>query len=234
MKKFLLAVLVSSLAACSTTTGFDRGALHSQLQQPQVINDDDIKQALAVKPQLAAPFRVAVYFSRPGSQAGGSWSAKGWRWSAADKQQFLKLRDGLKAQGVVSDLFLLSDNLVDGQDHKSLRLAAARAGADAVLVVDGVSQVERHLNHWGLSYILLVPALFVPGTQLDGLFVSNATLWDVRNDYLYLSSESEGTARQVRSTYGLDEDELMKQAKADSLGGLGKEVNQRLLALTGK
>lgn len=135
----------------------------------------------------------------------------------------------LKNKNIVSDVFILNDSIVEGNDRKSIRFAAARAGADAVLIVQGTSDIDRYNNALGYSYILLVTPLFIPGTQVDGLFMINATMWDVRNEFLYMSAEAEGTAKQTQPAAFIDEKRIIKAAKADALGALKKELYAHLI-----
>lgn len=227
MKKLLLLLPALLLAACSTQHGFDRGALRQQMNAgPAITTDADIRKVLETRPQLGKPFRLAVYFMpRTG------WYSDAWSWQAKDKEQVVAAGDKLKAAGIVSDMYVLPQMLVTDPDKKSIRLAAAQSGADAVLIVHGLSSVNVHNNWKAWSYVALLPALFVPGTQYDGLFMSTANLWDVRNDYLYLSVESEGTAKQVSAPALSDREALVREAKTDALGGIRQQVEARLEAM---
>jgi hypothetical protein len=107
---------------------------------------------------------------------------------------------------------------VNSDDMKSLRLAAANHHADALLVVSGAGQIDRYINNWGWTYALLLPTLFVPGSQADTLFVTNAALWDVRNDFLYLTAEAEATTNKTYiAAFGEQDKELLNRAKTESL-----------------
>jgi hypothetical protein len=128
----------------------------------------------------------------------------------------------------LATLCVIGDSLTEGKDNKAIRLAAARAGADAVLVVGGVSDVDRYNNPLGATYVLLVTPLFVPGTVADGLFMVSASLWDVRNQYLYLSIEAEGTSSQTLPAFFVNEQQLVKDAKSDAMKALHKELAARL------
>ncbi len=99
---------------------------------------------------------------------------------------------------MASDVFFISNMIVDGnEDLKSLRMAAAKHQADALLVVTGAAQVDRYINGWGWSYALILPTFFVPGSQVDTLFLSSAALWDVKNEYLYLTNDAEDVVHET-------------------------------------
>ncbi len=229
MKNIIVVFLAIVVTACASSRGFDRGSLRSQIIDQKVVTEEDIKKALETRPQLPNPFKLAIYFAPPKMP---QWQYRGsWNWLGEDKDKLLGLNAELKAKGIVSDIFAISDAIVEGKDNKAIRLAAAQAGADAVLVVNGVSDVDRYNNPLGATYILLVTAFFVPGTQVDGLFMANASMWDVRNQYLYLSVEAEGSSKETRPAFFVEESRIVKAAKADALAELGKQLSARLTIL---
>lgn len=232
MKNLFAVVMALALAACASSVGFDRAVLKAQMREPQVIDDKDIQAAFEKHAQIQAPFRVAVYFDHSNTHYSGRFLQ--WRWTSEDKEQLFSIRDNLKAQGVVSDMYLLNDGLVQGNDHKAIRLAAARTGADALLEVKGTGEIDRYSNTWGMSYFLILPLFFMPGTQTDGLFISDATVWDVRNDFLYGSMEVEGAAKKTSSFYDADTAAVLTNAKSEAMSKLSKDLSQHLLSMVGK
>ncbi len=225
MRNVYVAVLALVLAACSTSHGFDRGALRSQGAEQKVVTEEDIAKAFALKPQLPVPFRLAVYFS-PRSY--------GWRWRGEDKDRLLQMGAELKSKKIISDIVIVDDYVIEGEGRKAVRLAAARAGADAVLIVNGVSDTDRYNNPLAATYALLITPLFVPGTVLDGLFIANASLWDVRNQYLYLSSEAEATASETRPAFFIEETHVIQEAKAEAVAALAKRLGGQLSGMAAK
>lgn len=224
MRKILMLAIGLMLAGCSGPHGFDRGALQAQLQQTQSKNQN-IKDVLALRPQLPRPCKIAVYFR----DATSHWL---WQWQAADKEVLLRVGPELKRRNLVSDLFLLGDNLVEGGNLVDIRLAAARLGADAVLVVDGVNSTDQYGNLLSPLYVALLPMLFVPGTELDALFMARAALWDVRNEYLYLYGEGEGLANQTRPLWFIQDKHVIAVAKTKALEALQKSLLERVAVLT--
>ncbi|MCD6061803.1 MAG: uncharacterized protein K0S16_2114 [Moraxellaceae bacterium] len=218
----LLAVLFMALAlaACASSKGFDRGALRSKMVEQKAVTEEDIQRTLSLKPQLPQPYRLAVYFM----PAKSYWRAP-FAWTREDKEKIVQAASGISG---VADVVLVNDTFASSADIKAVRLAAARAGADAVLVVDGVASIDRYNNPLGMTYIALVTPLFVPGTVMDGLFLANASMWDVRNQYLYLSIEAEGQARKVAPPYFLEEGHVVANAKARGLDELARDLGTRL------
>jgi len=226
MRNILVVLLVLGLAACSTSRGFDRGNLRALSADQKVVTEEDIAKAFALKPQLPAPFRLAVYFS---PKAYGSW-----RWRGDDKDRLLQMGAELKSRKIISDMVVIDDYILEGDGRKAVRLAAARAGADAVLIVNGSSDIDRYNNALGATYVLLVTPLFVPGTVADGLFIANASMWDVRNQYLYLSAEAEATASETRPAFFIEEAHVIKEAKAEALSVLAKKLSGQLSSMAAK
>lgn len=231
MRIVLVVLLVFMLTACASSRGFDRGGMRSQISGQTQVTEEEIKTVLELKPQLPSPFRLAVYFvpSSSGGRKGVSWS-----WLGEDKDMLLAIVPELKKKGVVSEVMVINDSLVEGNDNKAIRLASARAGADAVLIVNGACDIDRYNNFLGYSYILLITPFFIPGTEADGLFMANALMWDVRNQYLYLSAESEGTAKEIKPAVYIDEREIIKTAKTAALKALQAELVSRLAGFAAK
>jgi len=227
VKKYLVLLLVLIVTACAPSRGFDRGNLRGQIADKQVVTEEDIKKALELKPQLPSPFKLAVYFAPP-KEIRTYYHGRQWQWSGEDKDLVLAMGTELKSKNMLSDIFSLTDSIVEGNDNRAIRLAAARAGADAVLIVNGAGSIDRYNNAWGASYILLVTPFFIPGTVADGLVMVNATMWDVKNQYLYLSAEAEGTAKETNPAFFIEEGRIINAAKAKALVALKNELSTRL------
>lgn len=226
LRSFVVILTLLTLTACASSRGFDRGNLRSQVSGQAVATEDDIKKALDLKPQLPKPFKLALYFTAPAER---HFRYRGlWRWLAEDKDGLIELGKTFKDEYKVSEIFVINDSIVDGKDNKSVRLAAARAGADAVMIFNGIGEIDRYNNAAGYTYILLVTPFFIPGTEADALFVLNASMWDVRNQYLYLSVEAEGFANETRPAFFINEKRVLKLAKQNAIASLKKELEQRL------
>lgn len=64
-----------------------------------------------------------------------------------------------------------------------------------------------------MSYLLLT--LFVQGSEADAIFVTSASLWDVKNGYLYLTAESEGIVKdKYAAAFGKSDKDLMNESRA--------------------
>lgn len=224
MKLYSILGLVLSLAITGCASkGFNRGSLQDQIGvEKPVTNDKEIKEILSKKPNLPKPFKLAVYFKKPAQK---EYSKSKWRWTDQDKDLVLEAAKQLKSENLISDVFPILGSLVADDDLKSIRVAAAKHGADAVLVIDGAGEIDRYINDWGWSYILLVTTAFVPGSEADTLFLTSAAMWDVRNEYLYLSAEAEGkTDNRHIALFGDKDEALLEKSKSISLQNLKNEI----------
>jgi hypothetical protein len=220
----LICVFISGSLGCSHA-GFNRGALQEQLgTQAPVTTDKDIAAALNKKANLPRPFKLAVYFKETPAPAYRG-ERESWRWTPADKSLLL---DGVRGAGLkdsLADLRLLPSGISRSDSLKDLRLAAAQQGSDALLVVSGASQIDKYADGWAWSYALVAPMFFVKGSHADGLFISRAALWDVRNEFLYLTAEAEGESQfRYPLFFGPDDKEVTSEAKAKAVAELSREV----------
>lgn len=228
MVKLLIAASIALVSIGCASKGFNRGALKDQLGvKAPVVNDAEIAKTLDLKPNLPKPFKLGVYFQPMGDRS--YYNQTTWRWEDSDKDAFLKLSQELKSSGLVTEVFQISNSTVTGKDIKSIRLAAARHNADAVMVISGTGDVDKYTNNLGWTYFLLVTGLFVPGNEADALFMTSATLWDVRNEYLYLTAEAEAkTNESYIPAFGKQNKEYLSGAKSKAMTKLRAEVKSMI------
>lgn len=228
MNRFIVILLAVAMIGCASSRGFDRGSLRTQIEDQQVATEDEDKTAAEQRPRLRAPFNLAIYFAHPKSDRRYESS---WKWKDEDKKLLLQISDDLKGKRILSNVFVLDDSALAGDDNKAVRMAASRAGADAVLIVNGVSSIDRYNNGYGITYLLLVTPFFVPGTEADCLVMINASMWDVRNPYLHLFADAEGSSRQTRPAFFINETYLIDSAKSVALAFVKNELTTRLITM---
>ncbi len=226
MKYLLLCLSALFLFSCATSQGFNRDRMRSQLNEDTVKTESDIEEILKLKPQLPKKFKLAIYFKVP-----TEYYYRYNKWNAENKEHFELLKKDLIKKGIVSDAFIINESIVHGKKLKDIRVAAARAGADAVMVIDGVSSVDKYNNPLGATYCLIITPFFVPGTEADALYVSRANLWDVRNEYLYLSIESEGMAKETRPAFFIENSRVIEKAKNAALKDLAPDILDRIIQM---
>ena len=216
---------LSLLVAAGCATGFDRGALVERLQKEGVfeIQDKEIQEVRALKPQLTFPCRIAVYLKPP--------SGSDWRWTTQDKEILSNSAKVLEREGIASNIIPMSGMFAKDGDLKHLRMEAARYGADALLVIQGVHQTDSYLNPAAALNVTILGGFIIPASHRDTLFLIEAVLVDVGNGCLYASVESEGEGRIVRPTFIVDDKEAINRAKKKALEELGPELVRHLRSL---
>ncbi|SLM48740.1 conserved exported protein of unknown function [Nitrospira japonica] len=235
MRAVVIAWLAMILAGCAASKGFDRGTLRDSLGQ--VTTDKDIQEVLALKPQLPAPFKLGVFLNSNRS------NYKTRVWTDEEKNDLLTYGNRLKEAGVVSVIYLISEDTIPGHYGsgyvstsnrdalKDLRLEAARYGADALLVITDVSSVDRYNNPAALLYLTIVGAYLVPGTQSDALVMMRSSLWDVRNGYLYATQDAEGIGKRIGPAFVTEDTDSVYAAKKMAIADLGRKLTDRLIQL---
>lgn len=225
------ALAALSLGACGHSSGFSQAAMRDgNASAPPEINESEVEAAFALRPQLPKPYRIGVVF-RPFMKDTEQDDEALWRWTGEQKRAVLDLWKPLRASGEVADLFAIEPSTIAGDDLRAIRIAAARHGADAVLVVSGEDEARHSENAWAASYVALLPLLFAPGSELEVRFSAHAEMWDVRNEYLYLSAGAESEAHQQRALCWLDRREATEQAQIESVALLAGELERRFAGL---
>ncbi len=242
MRLLILSLSVIALTGCSSK-GFKRNfdMVEKTVVIPKPSRDSDIQMALEKKPNLPQNMRIAVYFVDPPQTFDRRQKSKRqWRWTQDDKAIISDIQSHLTEKGIDAYVFPITSGLVKiekrpDRNLKTIRLLAAKHGADAVLIVQGHAEVQRTANNLALSYFLILPALFVPGSDANTLFIASASLWDVRNEYLYLTAETEEAhTESYIPAFGKSDKVRITKAKTNALGQLRQQINNLILSQKSK
>jgi rhombotail lipoprotein len=224
----ILALLLST--GCSfSPRGIDQGALARAARVDRFpVKDVDIENAISLHSELGAQFKVAVWFRPP---TPWRWSEHRFAWDEADREVVADALGPLLEAKVITELIPLPDALFPDESVRGARFAAARQGADAVLVVTGAAGLESYSNAAALLYPTIVGLWLAPGTQADGVCFVAASLWDVRSGFLYLAAETRGVVHRRVPYMHLDEVAVADAARKEAVGDLAKELAERLARL---
>jgi rhombotail lipoprotein len=215
-----LAIL--ALSGCFAR-GFDHSTLTTQLQPTPVINEEEIAKVQSLKPQLTFPCRVAVYLP---PQINGRWNAK-------EREIVDSWEASLKKEGIVSEMFVMAEMLTRGAEAKSpkmidLRVAAAKHGANSLLVIQGDCDVKSYDNPAALFNLTIIGGYVVPASHRDALVTLQGALVDVGNGFLYASFEAQGEGKVIRPSFIVEEQPAVERAKVQALVNFGPELLKRM------
>jgi hypothetical protein len=218
-----LSLGVASLTGCGTTFQPGRAAAFD-VDSSRQIDDEDIRKAFEARPQLPGTLRVAYY----------TFDAA----IAHDLDAALASVPGVVSVYRIPSLLVNGQRRVEEQDAwaaprevtvKKLRLLAARAHADALVIVDH-GYKSGGPNGLAALNVLLVPMLFTPflDTRIDGY--ADAFVIDVRNGYLYGHvSEEDQRGKHYANIYDKGVDVLATEQWATLREALTKDL-ARLVA----
>lgn len=181
LRSLALSVAVALFASGCHATSYHPGPATAFDAHPaREITDEDIRAAFGARPQLGDRVRVA-YFSY-------------------DPARVDAIESAFRAMPRVEDVYRIPALLVTGHRRydeprpwdpprevnvHQLRLLAARARCDVLVVFDYGHRVERRPNGYAALNVLLVPALFAPFVDARVESYLDAFVLDVRNGYLY-------------------------------------------------
>ncbi|MCB9764567.1 MAG: hypothetical protein H6741_34020 [Alphaproteobacteria bacterium] len=226
----LTIALALALAGCATTQVYRAsGALGFDPALPVQIDDDAIRAAFEARPQLPAQPRVALY--------------------SFDTDRALALAARLDAVEGVADTYTIPPFLVTGQRRfaeaspyapppaappvsvESLRLIAARARCDVLVVADHGWRRTSSANGLVALNVLLVPALFSPFLDLELESYLDLSVIDVRNGFLYGQVSAEETfERRFNTVWTVEDDALVDEAWDTLLSEVGVSLEALLSA----
>jgi rhombotail lipoprotein len=242
MMRTLIAVLLAGLATgCSA--GFDRVAMQQSLAEERRIftDDEDVLKIESLRPQVQFPIRLAVvppsaFCTRAGKES---------RLTPEDEREELTaLGEQLKKDGIVSDFILVPEMLLKtGLEPwqagylKSVRIAAARLQADAVLILRSVTDVDSYINPLGILDLSVAGMFLVPGHHKDALTLVEGLVIDNRNQFLYFAASAEGKGSTLGPLAVIDEKDAVQESRKNALhafgGSLAQEARRARLFLKG-
>jgi len=200
MTSRLAFALLPLLAACGQTLYQPGRAV--RLDPSDQVSDDEIGAAFGARPQLSGKLRVA-YFAFDDKHA-------------ADLERTLGGLPGVEATYRIPELLVLGKRRFQEETPdaaqplslRQLRLQAARARCQLLVVVDYGYKIDRSVNGWVVLNALVLPSLFVPFLDSEVESYMDSYVIDVRNGYLYgqLNTREEGEKKRLTIWSDADED----------------------------
>ena len=228
----LLPLALVTLSACAGSKGFDRAEMQEVMRQ--TVNLTQQQAASGGKerpaPAPAAPFRLGLFFTHKDFPTRRAIVRA--EWLSRDKDVLLHALVPLKDQHILRESIIIADSSVQNSSLSEIRKAAARYGADVIMIVTGVGSVDRYNNWYAALYPTIIGAYLAPGTVSDALFLIEGSLWDVRSGVGYGTEGAEGTATKAGPATSLEDQEVLDEAKAAALDKFARQL-RALLALIG-
>ncbi|HXH31508.1 MAG TPA: hypothetical protein VNJ01_11890 [Bacteriovoracaceae bacterium] len=175
-------------------------------------------QLTVKRSELPKSFTMAVAFAVPESQA------QDWRWTREEKDFIIAALETSRKSSKVFELMKTSDV---NNESEALRFMAAQQGADALLLIRGVSKVETNLNGKAFTYLAVLPMLFVEGNDIKSTFITQAVLWDVKTAIVHLGVETEGEWEMERPLLFNQKQRAIEKSRNLSVRNLTSKLNQK-------
>lgn len=191
----------------------------------------EIDRLFAARPSAAVP-KTVLLFEVESSGMTNMRSARKRLMLRRDTGEAMKA--ALEETGLFEQIdFLPEVYLPAGRanDLKTLRIAAARAHADGLLIYSTEAGYEYRPNALSLFYLTIVGAFIVPGSEGSALVVSKAVLLDVKTGYIYRVFEAYGEESSLAPVALLNEEELEFKARKQALGALARLAAEKVKKL---
>lgn len=219
MRNLVLGLACLSTVACGGSLYMPSRVANFDPTGTSEVNDEDVRKAFEAKPQLADRFNVAYFSFDPTKDA--------------DVEKAVRAVPGVSSVYAVPALEAIGKHRFDDSPStqplsmKKLRLLAARAHADVLVVVDYARKVEVTPNALAALDVLIVPALFLPFRDIKVESAVDAFIIDVRNGYMYGHlALSKADAKPHQTIYS-NEDEIV----ASEWKALSNDLEGALLKL---
>ncbi len=187
----------------------------------------EVDRLLALQPRAEEPRKVVIYAVDSAGATGIRSPMKRLELHEASSQE---MRRALQESGVFEEVDYLPEILLPPggpADLKTLRVAAARAQADTILIYATEVGWERRLNAWALLYPTIVGFGTFPGNEETYLALSKAVLMDVGSGYMYALMEVHGRESVTGPGASIDREQLEFEARMAAVKKLTSEVRRR-------
>ncbi len=177
MRSLFFATIVACTAACGGSIYMPSRVANFDPDGTAQIDDGDVKRAFEAKPQLGERLNVA-YFSFDSSKDD-------------DVEKVVRAVPGVSSVYAIPSLEAVGRHRFDDSQTtqplsmKKLRLLAARAHADVLVVVDYARRVDITANALAALDVFIVPAFFLPFRDMTVESAVDAFVVDVRNGFMY-------------------------------------------------
>ena len=225
LRSLVLAFTLALVASGCGVTAYHPGPATAFDAHPdREVTDEDIRTAFGARPQLGDRVRVAYFSYDPG--------------------RVEAIETTFRAMPRVEDVYRIPAVLVTGRRRydeprpweparevsvHQLRLLAARARCDVLVVFDYGHRVERRPNGYAALNVLLVPALFAPFVDARVESYLDAFVLDVRNGYLYRHTSASERGEVTRLNVWSEADRaLIERQWAALLAATRRELDRAL------
>ncbi|HTP66939.1 MAG TPA: hypothetical protein VMJ66_16215 [Geobacteraceae bacterium] len=235
-------VLLLLLAGCAGDRGFNRQEMTgaADRSQPFLESQMSVEQIGQLRAQVHLPLKLAV--APPVISYGRRWGGKeSNNWSPDEIREIESWAYPLKKAGIISDLIVLPAFLVEEcreNDPACIRTAsrsaAARAQADALLVISLASAVDKYTNQASLLDITILGLWLIPGHHRDALTIAEGAMIDNRTEYLFAFARGEAEEKTVRPYIYANSWKAVKPSRLRALQAFGKEFIKEAMKLKHK
>lgn len=215
-------LLTTVLVGCVNSHGFNRSAMSDTLQSIPI----SYQPQLRTEPRLSMPFHLGIVFLH--RTATPLQPLQPVEWVRADGDALLRSLTPLQDEQILADTFVLTDSVLPSDSIETIKYTGVQYGADAVLIVDAVSAVDRYNNGYASLYPTILGAYLAPGTESSALVMMSGTLWDVHSDWHVPIETAEGKSKAVGSAFTVVDGAAVADAKDAAIDTFGKRVAERI------
>ncbi len=239
----LSVIVILLFAGCGGGKGIDSGELKSAAGERELFLESSTlsnEQIGQLKSQMHFPLRLAV--APPFISYGRGWNGREFNtWNPDETKEIESWAGPLKRAGVISDLVILPAFLLKecrendpGCIRTASRTAAARARADALLLINLATAVDKYTNQASLFDITIIGLWFIPGHHRDALTIAEGAMIDNGSEYVYAFARGEAEEKTIRPFMYADTWKAVKPSRLRALQAFGREFIKEAMKLKKK
>lgn len=187
---------------------------------------NEIERLLSLEPPEGGPSRVVLH-EVPGTASRIDSPLKRLQ---LREETSAEMKSVLEQAGAFDGVEFLPELLLPAPgvaDLGTIRLAAARAQADTVLLYSTEVGYEYEPNAWAIFYPTIVGTFLAPGSRAASMAVSKAALVDVRTGYIYDITEVYARKERRAPCAFIDPAQLEYDARLDAVTQLARAAAEK-------
>ena len=229
MRILLFAVLLASIVGCFGD-GFTRHSVNTRFEDSDYdVTEEEILEAMAKAPQVKYPASIAIALAGDAEKMNQEQKQALYTWGQT------LVQDGIATDvNYIHDLRIHHSEDNDSGNLRTLRVAAAKQGADLLVVIGGDYEASKKQNFASILNITILGGFLIPGSTCKAEYTMKGIVMDVGNGYLYASTQSTGSSTILRPSFTVEESEAIDAARGVAAERIGPNFVEQMRQLHAK
>jgi hypothetical protein len=220
-------ILITALTIAFLSFGCSTGLHSSKMSELLKISDYTVREKEISSANPSSFGNAAVWMNIETMNRRGGLESK-WKWEQHDVNIAKSYLDSMVKDGQINGYKFVKTSELETKTVESL---AKKAGedADSAIVIKTLVEVDWYFNPAAILDLTIIAAYWIPGSNRDALAKTKIEFIDLKHKKLLFSSEGEELSRICEPAFLIDTNEVVSEAKINSLREAFKGLYKKML-----